>query len=66
MQWQHRVLIFPDGTHSICEVYTKEDGSIWKHSNPRPPFGENLEDLERCLDMMKKSLKQKPIYEKDN
>ena len=65
MSWNYR-LIERDGLISIHEVYYNESGEprAWTE-NPVAPFGETVEDVRECLNMMIQAL-GKPVLKESH
>ena len=58
--WNYRV-VKEKGYYTIREVHYNDDGSIYAYSSePRPAFGESIEELKETLEWMLKSL-EKPV-----
>lgn len=59
--WNHRVIqkyneSFDETYFEIHEVHYGDDGSIWAMTeNPTSPFGETIEELQECLEQMKRA-----------
>lgn len=45
MYWNHRVMLHPDGTYRIHEVFHNEDDGVGWTANAIAPQGDTLEEL---------------------
>ena len=62
MSWNYRMIEDSHGGYAIHEVYY--DNSMKPHSwslHASPVYGETIEEVESCLEMMKKALSKKPL-----
>ena len=67
MSWNYRVVKddCEEGYYEIMEVYYDKEGNINGYADTGCPYGESLEGVKRCLELMSKALDEPILQLKD-
>lgn len=67
MSWNYRVVKHDceEGYYEIMEVYYDEKGKINGYANTGCPYGENLQGVKKCMDLMYEALSKPVLKLKD-